>query len=153
MPRRTTVIWVLLAFAACSAAAEDSNMYKWTDDQGQVHYSQFPPSGGKAEKMRAPPAPRPPANADEGDRQESPGTAGKQDKKQPQDDMEAKEKALREETRKKNCEIAQNNLANLQRGGNIRYLDADGKVIRLSEEERQKHIEDANKHIKENCNP
>ena len=154
MPRRLSIVWVLLAFAACSAAAESQNMYKWTDDQGEVHYDQFPPAGRKTEKMRAPPpAPAQTPEAGGNNLEKRPDNAEKQNENQSQQELEAKQKAEREEIRKKNCEIAHKNLVNLQRGGNVRYMDASGKVIRLSEEERQKRIEEANKHMKENCNP
>jgi hypothetical protein len=154
MLRRSTVIWVLLAFAAFSAVAESQNMYKWTDDQGEVHYSQFPPPGHKAEKMKAPPpAPGPSTNAGGNDLQEPGDATKKQDEKQAQEENDAKRKAALEEMRKKNCEIARQNLVNLQRGGNVRYKGPNGEVIRLTEEDRQKRIEDANTHIKENCSP
>ena len=153
MPRRSTVIWALLAFAACSAVAENQNMYKWTDDQGEVHYSQFAPPGREAEKLKAPASPAHSTGAGENELQQQLDTQENQDKKQAQEEMDAKKKAQIEEIRKKNCEIANKNLDNLQRGGNVRYMNANGEVIRLSEEERQKRIDEANKHIKENCSP
>jgi antirestriction protein ArdC len=53
--------------------------------------------------------------------------------------------------RRENCEIAKKNLANLHQGGNKAFMTPDGEVIRLSDEERQRRIDEANKQIKENC--
>jgi hypothetical protein len=154
MPRPSTVIWLLLAFAACSAVAENQNMYKWTDDQGEVHYSQFPPSAGKAEKMRAPPPPPAAAvESAESELQKQIKAMDKENEEQLQGAKDAESWAKIQKIRRQNCETANKNLANLQRGGNVRYVGPNGEVTRLSDEERQKRIEEANKQIKENCNP
>jgi hypothetical protein len=153
MPPRLPVIWALLVFAASSPAADNQNMYKWTDDQGEVHYSQFPPPGHKAEKLQAPPRPaQSPATVDN-DLQKQVETTEQQHQEKLQGAKDAKQWAEIQKIRRQNCETANKNLVNLQRGGNIRYMDPDGKVIRLTEEERQKRIEEANADIKENCSP
>lgn len=154
MPRPSIVIWLLLAFVAYPVVAENQNMYKWIDDQGEVHYSQFPPSGGKSEKMRAPSSP--PATAvesAENNLQKQIKDMNQEEEEQLQGAKDAESWAKIQKIRRKNCETANKNLANLQRGGNVRYLGPDGQAMRLTEEERQKRIEEANKQIKENCNP
>jgi hypothetical protein len=153
MLRRLPVIWILLVFAASSAAADSQNMYKWTDDQGEVHYSQFPPPGRNAEKMQAPPPPAQSAESVDTDLQKRIEAMDKEKEKQLQVTKDADQRAEIQKIRKKNCETARQNLVNLDRGGNVRYMGADGKVMRLTEEERQKRIDETNKQIKENCNP
>jgi hypothetical protein len=51
----------------------------------------------------------------------------------------------------KNCETAKQNLANLQQGGNKAFVTPDGEVFRLTDDERQRRIDEANRQIKENC--
>jgi hypothetical protein len=154
MPRPSTVICLLLAFAAGSAIAANQNMYKWTDDQGEVHYDQFPPSGRETEKMKAPPpAPAAAAESAENDLRKQIETMDKEKEEQIQGAKDAESWAKIQKIRRQNCETANKNLANLQRGGNVRYVGPDGEVTRLSDEERQKRVEEANKQIKENCNP
>jgi Domain of unknown function (DUF4124) len=153
MPRSLPFIWVLLVFAVSSAAAEGQNMYKWTDEQGEVHYSQFPPPGHKSEKLQAPPAPAQSAESAENDLQKRIETMDKENKEQLQGAKDAKQWADIQKIRRGNCETANKNLVNLQRGGNVRYMGPNGEVMRLSEEERQKRIEEANAQIKENCSP
>ena len=153
MLRRLPVIWVLLVFAASPAVADRQNMYKWTDDQGEVHYTQFPPPGHKAEKLQPPPPPAQSAESTENDLQQQMETMDKENKEQLEGAKDAKQWAEIQKIRRTNCETANKNLVNLQRGGNVRYMGSNGEVIRLTEEERQKRIEEANAQIKENCNP
>ncbi len=153
MLRRLPVIWALLVFATASPAADSQNMYKWTDDQGEVHYTQFPPPGRKAEKLHTAP---PPAQSSEGNEnilRKQVETMEQQNKEQLQGAKDAKQWADIQKIRRSNCETANKNLVNLQRGGNIRYMGPNGEVIRLTDEERQKRTDEANKQIKENCNP
>ena len=53
--------------------------------------------------------------------------------------------------RRGNCEISKKNLANLNQGGNKAFMTPDGEVFRLTDDERQRRIAEANKQIKENC--
>ena len=63
-------------------------------------------------------------------------------------EKEAKSIAKNEAQRKKdNCVAAQDNLTRLQGPGHRRYGG-----VRLTEEERQLKIAEAQQHIKENCN-
>jgi len=153
MLRHLPVVWTLLVFATASPAADTQDIYKWTNDQGEVQYPQFPPPGRPAEILHGV---RPP--------DESPETAGndlqkqleaveQQNQEQLQGAKDEKQWAQIQKIRRDNCKTANQNLVNLQRGGNVRYMGADGKVMRLTEEERQKRIDEANKQIKENCNP
>jgi len=153
MLRHLPVVWTLLVFATASPAADTQDIYKWTNDQGEVQYTQFPPPGRPAEILHGV---RPP--------DESPETAGndlqkqleaveQQNQEQLQGAKDEKQWAQIQKIRRDNCKTANQNLVNLQRGGNVRYMGADGKVMRLTEEERQKRIDEANKQIKENCNP
>jgi hypothetical protein len=153
MLRRLPVICALLVFTASSPAADSQNMYKWTDDQGEVHYTQFPPPGRKTEIMQPPPPPAEPPTGSENDLQKQLDTIKQQNDKQLQETREADQQAEIQKIRKKNCETAHKNLINLNRGGNVRYMGPNGEAIRLTEEERQKRIDETNQQIKENCSP
>jgi len=153
MLRRLTVICALLVFTAPSPAADSQNMYKWIDDQGEVHYTQFPPPGRKTEKMQPPPPPAESPNASGNDLQQQLDAVNKQNQEQLQGAKDAKQWAQIQKIRRDNCETAHKNLINLERGGNVRYMGPKGEVIRLTEEDRQKRIDEANAQIKENCTP
>ncbi len=55
------------------------------------------------------------------------------------------------ETIKENCKIAKQNLAVLQNNSVKRFRDADGNVVRYSEEDRQKRIKDAQDYVDQFC--
>jgi hypothetical protein len=128
-------------------------MYKWTDDQGEVHYTQFPPQGRPVEILHGVRPPEQSPDSAGNDLQKQLDTMKQQDEQQQQETKAVDQRAEIQKIRKKNCEAAHQNLINLNRGGNVRYMGADGKVMRLTEEERQKRLDEANKQIKENCNP
>jgi hypothetical protein len=153
MLRHLTVICALLVFTAPSPAADSQNMYKWTDDQGEVHYTQFPPPGRKTEKMQPPPPPAESPNASGNDLQQQLDAVEQQNQEQLQGAKDAQQWAQIQKIRRDNCKTAKQNLVNLQRGGNVRYMGPNGEVIRLTEEDRQKRIDEANAQIKENCSP
>ena len=153
MLRHLPVIWTLLVFATASPAADTQDIYKWTDDQGEVQYTQFPPPGRPAEILHGV---RPPDESPESagnDLQKQLETVEQQNQEQLQGAKDEKQWAQIQKIRRDNCKTARQNLVNLNRGGNVRYMGADGKVMRLTEEERQKRIDEANQQIKENCNP
>lgn len=50
--------FAIATLAALSVSAAQAEMYRWTDDQGRVVYSQTPPPDGRASStVAAPPAP------------------------------------------------------------------------------------------------
>ena len=153
MLRRLPVIGALLVFAMASPAADTQDIYKWTDDQGEVQYTQFPPPGRKTERLHGSPPPAESPETIENGLQKQVETMEQQNKEQLQGAKDAKQWAEIQKIRRNNCETAHKNLVNLQRGGNVRYLGPNGEVIRLTDEERQKRIDEANSQITENCTP
>jgi hypothetical protein len=60
LPRRARLLAACLAAACVAAAPASAALYKWTDAQGRVVYSDQPPPGNqRSEQLRGPP---PPAN-------------------------------------------------------------------------------------------
>ena len=140
---------------ATPASAED--IYKWIGDDDQVHYTQMPPPHGiKAIRIQRSDVPSDEqddepseaedeleqATADEYDEELPEADDSEADAGEEESDADAKiAQALQE-----NCSNARKNLASLSRG-QVRYVDPDGKVIRLSEEERQERIAEAKAQI------
>jgi hypothetical protein len=153
MLRRLPVIWILLLIATASSAADTQDIYKWTNDQGEVQYTQFPPPGRSVEILHGVRAPDQSPETAGNDLQKQLEAVEQQNEKQQQETRDADQRAEIQKIRKKNCETAHQNLVNLNRGGNVRYMGPNGEAIRLTEEERQKRIDETNQQIKENCNP
>jgi hypothetical protein len=98
-------------------------------------------------------APPPADNPDQirSNLQEQVEAMDKQQQEQVTGARDAEQWANIQKIRRSNCEIARKNLANLQLGGSRRYMTPDGQVVHLTEDERTKRIDQANKQIAENC--
>src|SRR5579885_2953356 len=115
--------------ATGQAAAE---MYKWVDENGQVHYSQLPPPGAKAETVKPPP---------------------KVDTEQAVDELKAREKGF-DERRKAEAKQAETTVKKEEEAAAPQKsfkTDANGNRVRLTEEERQKEIAEMQKIIARDC--
>jgi hypothetical protein len=131
------------------AGAED--IYKWIGDDNQVHYTQMPPPHGiKAIRIQRSDVPAVEETAEEAEVTDEPeqtvfdDTPG--DQAEAEGDADANEDAQIAQALRENCSNARKNLESLNRG-QVRYVDPDGKIIRLSEEERQQRIEEARAQI------
>lgn len=144
--------FILTHLPASADDTADNWIYKWTDDAGQTHYSQLPPPNQEAEKVRKATKPR----IDPGSNNQLQERLEAMEKRQ-QERREAKDEAERQANVRKivkaNCDNARKNLALLQRGANNAYRTPDGEVKRLTAEDRQARIDEANRQIEEYCNP
>ncbi len=127
-------------------------IYRWVDAEGQVHYSQSPPPiGTQTEKVRGAYKPAvTPETAQKALQEQVEKVDTQKQQTTEAKDLEGKVRAELER-RKKNCETARTNLQTLENLGNRRIQDSEGKVIRLSEEDRQKRLSESQQQIKEWC--
>jgi len=136
-----------LAFSPLTQAAS----YKWTDAQGNVHYSQRPPQNKSYEKIKTPKyrpspstAPRPaPASTSA-----TASNSGGSDSDSGEDILE-KERANNIEIRKKNCEQSKHNLNAFSTYRRIK--ETDGTVRSITDVERAERKRQAEQGIKEFC--
>jgi hypothetical protein len=134
---------------AMSATAMASQVYKWVDAQGVTHFGAQPPQGQEATSVNtATPKPKPaPAETPKA----APTFESIADPEQAAIDEKVKQDvAAKEVERKKYCEDVRTNLSQLENNPRVR-MEVEGELRRLSEEERQKRIAEAQKAIAENC--
>ena len=134
---------------ALSGQLMAGQIYQWQDAQGQYHYGAQPPkgvpstlidthTGNTTGKVRATAAATP----------TSPATG------QSQQEIDAKVKqdvAKQQAEHKQYCEQLRTNLAQLENNPRI-SVEENGQPRRISEDERQAKITDAQKALTENCN-
>jgi hypothetical protein len=143
-----TLTTVLLLWQGAPLA----DVYKWVNENNEIQYTQIPPPPG-IESTRVGPA-SPPADA--------PGTiteplqqqlkANEAENKKQMDAAQLQQQQIEiRKMRQQNCITAHNNLEHLNRSGQIRYRTGEGEVLRLTEEDRAKRIEEANSQVKEFC--
>ena len=124
------------------ASSAFAGLYKWVDDEGNVHYSQKRPANQQFQRLKAPPpapAPdnsKPLYNADTSTKKTDKSTA-------------ASETAKNKKIRADNCAKAKKNLNNFQIHRRMR--DKDGNVTIISDTERAAQIDNATKAISNYC--
>jgi hypothetical protein len=137
---------------ALSTSAVASQVYKWVDAQGVTHFGAQPPEGQQATSVNTSvPKPRPSLPRLDSEQPEPavPKSTPVGDQKAIDEKVKA-DVAAQEAERRKYCETIRTNLAQLQNNPRLR-AEVDGEMRRLSEEERQSRIKDAEKAIGENC--
>ncbi|MBL8252630.1 MAG: DUF4124 domain-containing protein [Candidatus Competibacter sp.] len=154
---KRTLGWILIASCWGGAVAVQAQqfIYKWTDSQGQVQYSELAPSAGvKYEMVRKPAGAEQNPAADRNLNKEQESLA-KQVAEQEQKDKEQAEQAQKEvdDVRAKNCEIAKRNVVALQGTGSVVKTDAKGNKVPLDAEERAAELKKAQKDQDYYCNP
>lgn len=126
-----------------------SEIHKWIDDEGQIHYTKIPPTKGKSDIFVPTPPPKlaqPPDN-DSPQRSKDPDS-----KSQGIETPKRQQPTTKDVERQKkgNCTVATQNMKKLQNHGRIKILEGGSYRI-LSTEEREKKINEARKQIEQNC--
>jgi hypothetical protein len=157
MTKLTLVLAVLLLPAAAVA-----QIYQWKDASGKIQYSDQPPPATAKQERTVAPRLAPATAAVEGMPAPAPAQSHQdQEAAFKQRQVEQEEAKARQEKdnaaareRKRNCELAQGNLKNLQVGGRqVRYDAKSGERVYLSEEELSQSIKDAQRSVDEWCKP
>lgn len=118
--------------------------YKWTDEKGDVHYSQRPPPGKQYEKIKIDKPPRPSGTTPAPSYSSPSSSSGDAGSKAVEDEV-----AKNEEFRKKNCEAAKKNLKVYQVYSRVK--GEDGKIRVVSPKEREEKIQASKDAIREFC--
>ena len=122
------------------AASASAGLYKWVDNEGNVHYSQKPPRDKQFKRLKAPTsAPENSKPLYQSIKQKS--ISG---------NVAASESANNEKIRATNCTKAKNNLSSYQRSRRVR--DKDGNVITVDDNVRAQQIKIAKQAVSDFCN-
>ena len=152
----TRYLTLALCLLAVPAAAE---LYKWTDENGKVHYSDQPPPANakKSETLKAPKpqiAAPPPAGTTPGAKATTggPKTAAEQEmefRKRRLESAEAEAKALKDAQaaadKKRTCDAATAQVTALERGGRVTKPGPNGEQNYLTDQELAAELVEARK--------
>lgn len=133
---RILLLTAMMIFASSTFAG----LYKWVDDEGNVHYSQKRPAKQQFERLKAPP----PAPDSDKPLYQSNKSADAPNK------AVAEETAKNEKIRAENCAQAKKSLANYQIYRRMR--DKDGNVTIIDDKVRASQIKRAKEAISSYCN-
>jgi hypothetical protein len=138
---------ILVSPLACAA------VYKWTDSNGEVHYTQTPPAQGKVTKLPPPPGPSSSAKDEQKHVEDMQKKMIDAEQKAQTDKVNAEKNAIEERTRAINCQRAKDKLAKLEAKDRIRKETAAGKSEILSPEEKDVEIVQTKASVEEYCSP
>ena len=157
-------ILLLTGLLTLAAANSHAAIYKWVDEEGNVHYSQEKPTGAtNTERMNisgykpedTSTYKKPSLNKKEEGKPDEQAKEGEENQQQDPQAAAPKEedpmKKMDPKKKKQGCESAKNNLATMQARGQIRTRDADGNLRYLTEAEKQARIKKSQDIIKKHC--
>ncbi len=148
---------LLLVVSCCGAAViaqtqPQQTIYKWTDEQGKLQYSELPPATGIPYETVRKPTGATPGESALSDQQ------AKEREELARQEAERKEQAEKtqqeaQDQRAKNCEIAKKNVQVLQGDSQIVKTDATGKKVVIDAQQREVELKKAQKDADYFCNP
>jgi len=132
-----------------TAASTHTEVYKWTDEDGKIHYSQTPPVGADTTSIELTTPPASAGRADERLKKQLEDFEQRRQARNTSRQNQAETKNTNK-LRAENCTQAQANLAALERHRQVSLQEGD-TYRKLPEEERRTKISEAQGHIREFC--
>lgn len=154
MKKQLIILLTIFAFGSVNA----QRIYKWTDENGTVHYSSTKPANDdNVEALRL----KPPKTvkkqkareADAADSETTEAKADKETKQSPKEKRKARQQkaAVDAKEKQRKCSMARKNLASLSSSTRVATKGEDGERRMLSDKERVDAFKNANQVIKQNC--
>ena len=139
-----------LALGATFAVADQ--VYKWTDSEGHVHFSQTPPPSTTAGVQQVnvnPAAPDPQSLQNQQDLIQA--QQDQQKKAKEAADKAGKPDPQAEKLKQIECDDLRTKLASLQQQGRAATVDAQGNVTYLDDDARAKQVQTIQDQLAKNC--
>lgn len=146
MPVSKLKITATILAVLFSSSLYAATVYQWKDEQGNLHFGTVPPAGSDSHSIKM--------KTQRSSLQETPAQEESALIDEPSqaeiDEKIRKEAIAAENDRRKRCTEMRTNLSTLKNYSRIN-AEVDGKVVRLSQQERQKRIADAEEEIRKHC--
>ncbi|WP_179952234.1 DUF4124 domain-containing protein [Marinicella rhabdoformis] len=146
-------LFVFALFLTVFCTANAGKVYKWVDENGQIHYSSNKPDDQNVKTVKIRKAPKVVAKkAAEEDVEVTPEAEEPVD---PEAEKEAKAQMAKVDAanRKKQCETARKNLNALNSSTRVAQVDEEtGARTMMTDAQRIKAFQQANKAVRDNCN-
>jgi len=139
-----------LGALAVSAHAH-ADLYKWTDAQGKVHYSDQPPTA-KAQLIKNGAAGQADATAQATQSLDAKDQAYQKRRKEAEEARtKAEKEAEQARVRRENCAKARNNLSTLQNSPRVYSTDAAGQRTYMDDAARARELASSQKAVSDFC--
>ena len=152
MKRISIVFYILIAFQSSSVFAE--GIYKWTDDNGQIHYGSKPPENEQSAtvvNMRKKSVNTIPVTSDERKRKQQNLLRALIEERQIKEEAKA-ENDKKEAQQKRQCIMARDRLKSYERSSRIYNLNEKGERVFMSDKDRDRSVAEFKRKVNEWCN-
>jgi len=137
MKHGSAIAALLVVTTLLATGAAQAEVYRWVDENGEVHFSDRPRSG--ANTVRVPKAPASaPSDAGRAERQRRLLEAWQAERLRKQEAKSRAEEQARE--RRRNCAIARDNLRQYRNAGGVYRLNEQGERVFMDDAERGRLI-------------
>jgi len=135
-----------------SQTPASAGVYKWVDDDGQVHYGEQP-GNTEAEQVtiRHNETTKPRNIKKDSDETKEGAAEGENTEQTEQQPVEPKEIEISKKEKRKLCNEAKADVAAIKSRGRLREINAKGEYSYLSDEKKQQRLAAAMKKQKKNC--
>ena len=146
------ILTLTLLLAVVPGVAMSASVYKWTDENGVIHFGDQQPTGSNAERVDV----RSGTSTSASGNRQSPQERLQNIQERQSDEAEQRKESAVEEARRKqreaNCATARSNLDLIDRNARIR-IEENGEQRYLSEEEIADKRTEFERIADENCGP
>ena len=144
--------YIVLLLFLVPVAVLPGQLYKWTDEGGNIHYGDSPPAQKEVTKILAPPK----ADEKEAERLRSRTERLKyqqldQEEISTQRKDEAEQRKQARIKKQKQCDYMKGELKLLRKKGRHVYVDENGNEVRIGKEKKKELIEKYERLIAKNC--
>jgi hypothetical protein len=140
---------MLCLLPSAAAVAQEKKMYKWTDENGTVHFSDMKPEGQEFQEQDIPEDPAPVSS----NPYQASGT-GTSAAQQRRDDIAQKNQQAQMDRASKSAECAalQAEVSRLEPNRRIFYTNDRGETERMDDVERANRVAELKAQLAQNCN-
>lgn len=128
-----------------------AQIYKWTDAQNEVHYSENPPADVNASPVSTHTQPSSSAEQERKRFDKIEAQFSKTKAQELKDKEKAQQDAATAKLKQANCEQARAQLATMQSKARLKMTDTKGNTTMLTQEQRDAEIAKTQEIIKQNC--
>ncbi len=142
---------IILFFALMVTMSASAGIYKWTDENGNIHFGDRPVNQSKATELIYDTESRAGITNSSGHNKERDRMAKEleSDRKERQSNRE--ERRVVQKKKQKRCARARDKLLQYQQSRRIYKLKSDGERVYLDDKQRQSTMRKLNKAIAKNC--
>lgn len=140
----------LLALVA-SFTVHAQQMYKWTDKDGVIHFSETPPADQQAESTEIPAGP-PPMGQEQITQDGIDGSVSAAQQRRDEISQNHQQAQANAAQREAQCAAMRAEVARLEPNRRVFYTDDQGETVRMDDQVRVEKVAAARKFIEQNCN-